>query len=185
MAGTLFDQMMKAGLVDKQKAKKVKKEKYQQGKNNKQKKGTETISESAKLAEIAKKEKADKAQKLNLQRKAEQEKKSLQAEIRQIIESNRLKDFAGNENYSFVDGAVVKSLNLKPAIRKSIIAGNIRIARYKGGFALLEADVADKIIQRDSTVLIALSTDKESSDKMSQEDKDYYAKFEIPDDLVW
>ena len=35
MAGSLFDQLKKAGLVDEKKAKKVKQEKYQQTKQNK------------------------------------------------------------------------------------------------------------------------------------------------------
>lgn len=48
---------------------------------------------------------------------------------------------------------------------------------------MLVADSAvEKIEQRDSTVLITSANKDES---MSDEDKAYYAKFEIPDDIMW
>ncbi len=183
MAGSLFDQMMKAGLVDKNKAKKVKKEKYQQTKQQKKKKGQTVVSEAAVLAEKTKQEKADKAQALNLQRKQAQETKALQAEVLQIIASNQLKGYTGSESFDFVDGTTVKTLKLKPTIKTALIAGRIHIAHFKGGYALLPDEAAEKIKQRDASVLVSLAEKEDTS--LSDEDKDYYAQFEIPDDLTW
>ncbi len=181
MAGSLFDQMIKAGLMNKQKAKKIKKDKYQQSKN---KKGSNELSDAAKHIELKKQVQAEQVKKLNLERKAQQEKKSLQAEVYQLIESNQIKDFSGKESYSFIDGATVKTLNIKASFRKKIISESLRIASFKGSYALIPAEVATKIIQRDESVLISLAVDS-ISESISDADKDYYAKFKVPDDLIW
>lgn len=115
MAGSMFDQLKKAGLVDKNKAKQIKKEKYQQNKNkhSKKQKAQGVVSESAELALKARQEQVDKNQKINLERKIEQERKELQAQCVQIIQSQQLKDIAGEEEFSFADGTAVKTLNLE------------------------------------------------------------------------
>ncbi len=182
MAGSMFDQLKKAGLVDKNKAKQLKKEKYQQAKSNKGKKNKQLISESAELAAKAKQKQAEKNLQLNQQRKAEQAIKEKQAQCVQIIQSNQIKDFTGEEEFSFADGTAVKTLNVKADIRKKLVAETIRIARFKGGFVLITAEAAERITQRDENFLISNSKE---DDGLSDADRDYYAQFEIPDDLVW
>ena len=185
MAGSLFDQLKNSGLVNDKKAKQIQREKQQQSKKNKAnktKKGQVVVSESAQLAAKAAQEKAEHDRQLNLQRQQEQAEKAKQAELLQIIESNQLKNYEGDMAYNFVDDSLVKTLNVNTKTHKQLSRDALRIARFKGGYALVSAEVAEKIKQRDESVLIGLTT---SDDSMSQEDKDYYAKFEIPDDLVW
>ncbi len=182
MAGSLFDQLQKAGLVDEKKAKKVKKQKYQQAKQKKGKKGEVVVSEATLLAEQAAKQKAEQDRKLNLERQQQQEKKAQQAAVGQMIESNCLKNYEGKLAYNFVDGSAVKTLNVAQKIHKQLIAETLRIARFKGGYVLLTEEAAQKIQQRDASVLIPLAG---QDDSLSEEDKDYYAQFEVPDDLVW
>jgi len=185
MAGSLFDQLKKSGLVNDKKAKQIQREKQQQNKQskaNKSKKGQKVVSESAQLAAKAAQEKAEHDRQLNLQRQQEQAEKAKKAELVQIIESNRLKDFNGEIAYNFADGSVVKTLHVNAKTHNQLRFDALRIARYKGGYALISVEAAEKIMQRDESILIGAVT---NDDAMSQEDKDYYAKFEIPDDLVW
>ena len=183
MAGSLFDQLKKAGLVDDKKAQKAKKEKYQQTKQNKGKKGQQPVqNEAAKLAVEAAKQKAERDLKLNQERKQQQDQKAALAELRQIIESNRMSNFEGDVAYNFADETTVKTLNVNKKTQRALITGTIRLARFEGGYALIPSDAAEKVEQRDASVLIPLAG---VDDSISQEDQDYYAQFEVPDDLVW
>ena len=182
MAGSMFDQLKKAGLVDKNKAKQIKRDKYHQVKGNKSKKNAQVVSESADLAAKARQQQVEKNQQLNQQRKSEQETKEKQAQCVQIIQSNQIKDFSGEKEFSFADGTAVKTLNVNEDVRKKLVAETIRIARLKGGFVLITAEAAERITQRDGNFLISNSKE---DDGLSDEDRDYYAQFEIPDDLVW
>jgi len=183
MAGSLFDQLKKSGLVNEQQAKKAKREKYQQTKKNKGKKGGQSSNnEAAELAAKAAKEKAEKDRQLNLERKQQQEKKALQAEVLQIIKTNQLNGVKGDIAYNFADEGQVKTLYVDKKTQKALIADRLRIARFNGGYALIPVEAAEKVEQRDKEVLIALA---QEDDSISKEDQEYYAKFEIPDDLVW
>ncbi len=182
MAGSLFDQLKKTGLIDEQKAKQAKKEKYQHSKKNKVKKGHKEKTLATKMAEEAVQKKIDRDRQLNLERQEVQNKKAQRAELVQLIESNLLSGYEGEEVYSFADDKLVKSLNVNVVTRKKLVTGRIRIARFKGGYVLVPEITVDKIEQRDSNTLISLVV---ADNTMSQEDKDYYTKFEIPDDLVW
>ncbi|WP_373020261.1 DUF2058 domain-containing protein [Thiomicrorhabdus sp.] len=182
MAGNLFDQLKKAGLINEQKAKQVKKEKYQQTKQKKGKKGGSAESDAAKLAAEAAQQKAERDRQLNLERQQAQEKKAEQAALRQLIESNRINGYEGDVTYNFADDGKVKSLQVNKQTRQKLVAGDVRIARFNGGYVLLSLEAAEKVEQRDTAVLIPFG---DKDDSMSEEDREYYAKFEIPDDLMW
>ncbi len=185
MAGSLFDQLKKSGLVDDKKAKQVQRQKQQQSKKNranKAKKGQALESDAAKLAAKAAAEKAERDRQLNQQRQQQQNLKAQQAELKQIIASNQLKGFEGDISYNFADNNKVKTLNVNAKTHKQLVAETLRIARFNGGYALIPAQAVEKITQRDASLLIPLST---ADDGLSDEERDYYAKFEIPDDLVW
>jgi len=182
MAGNLFDQLKKAGLIDEKKAQKAKKAKYQQTKQKKGKKGELELNEAAKLAAKVAQEKAERDRQLNLERKQAQEKKAAQAELCQLIESNRLSNYDGNVVYNFADDHKVKTFNVTQKIYKQLVAGTVRVARFESGYVLISDLVAEKVELRDKTVLIPIAGEDES---ISKEDQDYYAQFEVPDDLIW
>lgn len=182
MAGSLFDQLKKSGLVNEHKAKQIKKEKYQQSKKQKGQKAEPVENEAAKLAAEAARLKAEKDRQLNLERQQQQAEKAKQAELKQILQSNQLKGFEGELTFNFADGKQVKTLQVNAKTQKGLINGRIRIARLGEGYVLIPDSVVEKVEQRDASVLIAFSN---ADDSISEEDRDYYAKFEIPDDLVW
>jgi len=182
MAGSLFDQLKKAGLVDEKKAQKAKKEKYQQNKQKKGKKAKNEVSETARLAAEAAAKKAENDRQLNLERQQKQEKKEQQAALRQVILSNQMKGFEGEKAYNFADGSAVKTLNVNAKMHKLLVKEQVRLARFEGGYALIPEEAVKKIESRDKSVLIPLAG---KDDSLSKEDEDYYAQFEIPDDLDW
>ena len=185
MAGSLFDQLKKSGLVDDKKAKQIQRQKQQQSKKNKankSKKGQAVESDAAKLAAQVSAEKAERDRVLNLERQQAQLKKAQQAEVLQIIKTNQIKAFEGETAFNFADDNKVKTLNVNKKIHQQLVAGSVRVARLSSGYALIPEVAVAKILQRDAEVLIPLEV---VDDSISEEDRDYYAKFEIPDDLVW
>ncbi len=183
MAGSLFDQLKKAGLVDEKKAKKAKQEKYQQTKQQKGKKSKQVAQpDAAKLAaQQAQAEKAQRDRELNQQRQQEQAAKAEAAAVRQLIESNMLKEIDGEVVYHFTDGNKVKSLYVTEEIHQQLSNGRLRIARYNDSYALLPKQAAEKVTQRNADTIIPMP----ASDEKKADEDDYYAKFEVPDDLMW
>ena len=185
MAGSLFDQLKQAGLVDEKKAKKAKQQKYQQSKKKKGKKGQaagdDATAVAAQQAQQAQQQKVARDRQLNLERQQQQAQKAEQAAVRQMIDSNRLRDVAGDDRFNFVDANKVKTVYINKPVHQQLVDGQVRVARLDGGYALLPKAVAEKIHQRDATVLIPLAIDE----TLSKEDQDHYSQFEVPDDLDW
>ncbi len=183
MAGSLFDQLKQAGLVDEKKAKKAKQQKYQQSKKKKGKKGQAVAGDATAVAvQQAQQQKAERDRQLNLERQQQQAQKAEQAAVRQMIDSNRLHDTAGDERFNFVDANKVKTVYVNKPVHQQLVDEQVRIARFDGGYALLPKTAAEKIHQRDTTVLIPLAGTDET---LSKEDQDHYSQFEVPDDLDW
>ncbi|OYV29138.1 MAG: hypothetical protein B7Z82_01110 [Halothiobacillus sp. 20-54-6] len=183
MAESLFEQLKQAGLVDEQKAKRAKKDKgrdqYQQ---TKQHKGKAALSDAAELVARAAQHKVERDRQLNLAHQQQQAKKAAQAELRQIIESNRLSRYDGHAIYHFVDDNKVKTLHVSQEIHQRLVAARVRIARFEAGYVLIPHTAAEKIEQRDAGILIPI-TGVDAS--VSAEAQDYYTRFEVPDDLTW
>lgn len=180
MAGSLFDQLKKAGLVDEKKGKQLKKQQHQQLKQGK--KHSDAASEAARLAAEAAREKQARDRELNQARQAQLAAKAEQAALRQMIEANALADWEGDVEHHFVDGGKIKKLLVTRPIHAQLAAGTLRIARHAGGYTLITAATAEKIAQRDEGVLIPLA---DAGESISSEDQAHYARFEVPDDLMW
>jgi len=181
MGNSLFDQLKKTGLVDAKKAKKVKQEKHQ-GKKQKRKKG-QAISpgEATLLAQQAQAEKLTQDRRLNQERKEKAEHKAIVAQIKQLIESNRVTERDGERIYNFTDNNKIKHLYLNDVIHKQLCSGYLALAKLDEKYELVPTVVAEKIKQRDpnSIILCAQETEQEA------DENDPYADYKIPDDLMW
>lgn len=176
---SLLDQLQKAGLVDEKKAKKVSKEKRKTAKV--QRKSNETaVDETKQQAQKAREEKAERDRQLNAARKAEAEKKAIAAQIKQLIEMNRQPKERGDIAYNFTDGDKIKKMNVSATVHRRISNGLLAIARLNDTYELVPAPVAERIIQRDASYIVALNAKQETP-----EDDDPYADYQIPDDLMW
>lgn len=181
---TLQEQLLKAGVVDEKKAKQLKKEKR---KAAKQSKGQPQVDETKVAAAKALAEKAERDRELNRQRQAEAEKKAIQAQITQLISTNKLDRKGGELSYQFVDGKKIKKLYINNKLQDQLTKGQIAIVKLSVGsegdrYELVPANVAAKIKQRDESRVLVLH-DKAASSAV--EDDDPYADYPIPDDLMW
>jgi uncharacterized protein YaiL (DUF2058 family) len=205
MAGSLQDQFLAAGLVKKQKAKNIQTAKKKAAKQSRANK-TELVGEAAELANKAQEAQRKKSQDLNQKRKLESEKKSVQAQIRQIITLNTIvkapKDLHEDElaKYNFTHNSKIKTLLVSSENHDLITRGVVAIVSLDASdnnkeieYYLIPATAAQKINQRDSRIVVLLNDflTKDGSNKVSdkgsnntQED-DPYAGFEVPDDLMW
>ncbi len=179
---SLQDQLLKAGLVDKKKAKQMDKEKRKTVKvQRKSKEGV--VDENKVAAAQAIQERAERDRLLNKEREAKAEQKAIRAQIKQLIEMNAQKKAAGTEedvSYNFTDGKKVKSIYVSPLIQEQLANGRLAIAKLGDRYEVVPAVVADKIKQRDESYILsqqAVSTDIDEDDP--------YADFQIPDDLMW
>ena len=176
---SLQDQLLKAGIVDAKKAKKLVKEKRKETKS--QPKGHARVDEAREQARRSQEEKAERDRALNRQLQAANEKKAIQAQIVQLIKMNRIERAGGDTPYQFVDGKKIKKIHVSARLLDELSRGRIAIARLEGGYELLPAAAAKKIIERDESAIVLLN----SSDSEAPGDDDPYAAYEIPDDLMW
>ena len=179
MAKSLQEQLLKAGLIDKNKAQKIKTEKRKKARQ--QPKGQVVESESQQLAKAAMAEKAEKDRQLNLQKKQEAEQKAILAQIKQLIQVNAQDKSKGDIPYQISDDKKVKKLNLTGQQKQQVINGLLVIVKLEQTYELVPKIVADKISQRDPSFIIVQN---EKVDDQLDED-DPYADYEIPDDLMW
>lgn len=176
---SLQDQLLKAGLADQKKAKAIRNEKHKQRKQ--QPKGAVQVNETETLARQAREEKTEHDRQLNLKRQQEAEQKAIQAQIRQLVNTNRLDRSHGETSYQFVHGKKIKKLYVDDIMADQLSRGRLAIVFVGDQYEIVAEGVARKIIERDEQAVVALH-DREEDD---QGDDDPYAGYEIPDDLMW
>ncbi|WP_339674035.1 DUF2058 domain-containing protein [uncultured Zhongshania sp.] len=178
---SLQEQLLKAGMVDKKKAKQLNQEKRKQVK---QAKGTGQVlvDEGKEAARRALADKAERDRELNRQRQAEADKKAIQAQIIQLITLNKIDRKNGEIAYQFTDGKKIKKLYVDALLQTQLIKGVIALVKLKDGYELVPAIIADKIKQRDDSAVLVHNT-QSAGDIVAEDDP--YAAYQIPDDLMW
>jgi uncharacterized protein YaiL (DUF2058 family) len=177
---SLQDQLLKAGLVNKKKAKMAERTKQKVAKQIR--KGEDVVDEAKSGAESARLAKLAKDKQLNEKIKADAHNKALQAQIIQLIKSNEIDRKYGDVDYNFTDGTKVKRIQVDSLMQHQLSRGMLAIAKINTTYFVLPAIVADKIRERDerSIVYQADLTKLEPT-----EEDDPYADYQIPDDLMW
>ncbi|PTA96019.1 DUF2058 domain-containing protein [Kluyvera sp. Nf5] len=175
---TLQEQMLKAGLVTSKKMAKVQRT---------AKKSRVQAREAREAVEENKKAQIERDKQLSEQQKQAALSKEYKAQVKQLIEMNRIVIAKGNIDFNFTDTNLIKKVVVDKATQTQLINGRLAIARLvtnsngDSEYAIIPAVVADKIAQRDESYIVlnsALSEDVQDED-------DPYADFKIPDDLMW
>lgn len=175
---SLQEQLLKAGIADEKKAKKIKQE---QRKAKKANKGKPQVDEGKIAAQRALAEKAERDRQINRQRQAEAEKKAIFAQIIQLVDTNKIDRGKGDIAYQFTDGKKIKRIYVTNALQEQLVKGLIAVVKVRDSYELVPAVIAEKIKQRDGSVILVCN---EKSDEQIDED-DPYADYQIPDDLMW
>ncbi|NOH78232.1 DUF2058 domain-containing protein [Vibrio sp. RE86] len=169
---TLQEQMLKAGLVNEKKLKKAKKG---------SKKSRVQAREVKAAVEESKRQQQERDKALSEEQKEQRLSKEIKAQIKQLIEMNKIDQKDGDIKYNFTDGTLVKSLYVEQLIRDQLAKGILSIARTDETYVVIPSSVAKKIAMRDESVIIEQNAPAED---IPAED-DPYADFVVPDDLMW
>jgi len=186
---SLQEQLLKAGLVDKNKLKKAEKEKQKRANQSRRSDGKSATRKKVAAPSAAQKRQAERAERdrvLNEQRKVASEKKAIEAQVKQLVQDYRQERGKGDIPYSFVYRKKVKKIYIGETEKNLLSSGRLAIATIvlnnEGRrFELVPMDVAKKISQRDPESIIELNI---QDDDAAVED-DPYADYKIPDDLTW
>ena len=180
MANSLQDQLLRAGAASKQQAQKVSTERRKLNKQKKKKGSAAQLSESSKRSQQLQAEKAARDRELNRQRQEVANNKAINAQIQQLIELNRLPREDSETAYNFVDGTIVRKIFVGPEMLAQLSRGGLAIAKLGKSYEVVPLVIADKIKERDPTVIIKTQQTNDNDDA-----DDPYADFQIPDDLLW
>ena len=178
MGNSIQDQLLKAGLGNKKQA--VKARKAQNQKQKLKATGVKGEDEADVLAREAQQEKVERDRELNRQKQAEADAKAIAAQIQQLIEMNRIEE-RGETEFAFSVDAIIRTLQLTDTHRKQVVSGKLAIARLGGGYEVVPRQVAEKIAERDSSVIVL----KNDSSEIEEAGDDEYADYQVPDDLMW
>ncbi|MBC1184261.1 MULTISPECIES: DUF2058 domain-containing protein [Kluyvera] len=175
---TLQEQMLKAGLVSSKKVAKVQRT---------AKKSRVQAREAREAVEENKKAQLERDKLLSEQQKQAVLSKEYKAQVKQLIEMNRVMPGRGDISFNFTDGSIIKKITVDKLTQTQLINGRLAIARLatqsngESEYAIIPAVVAEKIAQRDASSIVLHSA---LSQEVQDED-DPYADFKIPDDLMW
>ena len=183
MRGSFQDQLLKLGLVEKQKAQDTKKEQYQSRKQQTGKEQSRKLDANAILAEAAQQKKRERAQQLNLEREEKLRKREDEARITQLIESHRLPQDAQGVPYRFADRGKIFRIFVSAATLAELSTGKAAIVRLGEKYEVIDRDAAEKIIESRPGIIVH-RVSAGAHEKSGAED-DPYKGYEIPDDLTW
>lgn len=176
---SLQEQFLKAGLVDKNKAKLAHQDKTKQQKVERRT-GTATVDEARVAALETQRKNAERARELNAKRDAATAQKAIAAQIAQMVQKNRQSKGAADIAYNFTHDNKIDRLYVSAEIQGHLMAGRLVIVRHGGATELVPRVIADKIAERDASLVVRVNKTSATIDA-----DDPYAAFQIPDDLMW
>lgn len=179
MGNSLRDQLLKAGLVDEQKLKQIEREKHKQARQRRS--GGAAANAGKRQADRVLAAKAARDRELNRQRAAQAERKAVEAQVRQLIETHRLPKNDGDIVYNFLDGTKVRRLYVTAATHQQLVHGKLAVTKLNGRYDIVPKEVADKIRQRDAAYVVK----RPQQEPQPPDENDPYADYQVPDDLMW
>lgn len=183
MRNPLQDQLLKAGLVKKDKAAQIVRE---QNKRRHAKTPVAAPADPDQIdADALRAERAERDRALAAERNAQTRANELKAQVRQIVESHRVKR-EGEIDYRFTDADAIRSVLVNEALRAQLAKGVLVIVRHGDGHELVPRAAAEKIRERDPGAIV-LDHGRSADGEVAEPDEDdaYYSRFKVPDDLIW
>ena len=176
---SLQEQLLNAGVVDAKKAKTLQKEKRKKAKQ--QPKGKAVLDDDKAQARQTLLDKAQRDRAQNKRLQAELDKKSIHAQVIQLVSLNTIDRSRGETAYHFTDDKKVKKLYIDNTLQSQLSNGQLGIAKLNEEYVLIPRKIAEKILQRESSIIILLN----DTEKTLIDTEDPYADYQIPDDLMW
>jgi len=182
MGNSLQDQLLKAGLVDQKKldqSRREKKKQAAQGQKPKQKKKASRSERPQLTPEQLEKQARDRE--LEQQRAEVRRQREVAAEVRQLVSSHRhpRSEREDDKPFHFENKGKVKRIYVSAETHRLISTGKLVIVNDNGVFELVPPPIAEKIRQRNPSLVIDLPEDQGPAED------DPYAQYQVPDDLIW
>ncbi|MFC4699484.1 DUF2058 domain-containing protein [Glaciecola siphonariae] len=186
MGGSLQDQLLKAGLADKKQVQKAKKERHKKVKA-KQSNKKAVIEDEAKIAaEQALAAKRAKDKELALAQKAVAQQKELAAQVANLIKVNAQPKNNGDVALNFTHNKLVKRMYVSERTHKDVTQARLAVVSYQANeYELVPLPVADKIQTRMPEAVIYIADTAAEARSKADDNDDWYADYDIPDDLMW
>ncbi|PKF60423.1 DUF2058 domain-containing protein [Psychromonas sp. psych-6C06] len=178
---SLQEQLMKSGLINKQKAKQAQTEKRRKAKQKK-KKGSIEISDEQRAIDAKKEQQKQQDLEKNRAVQAALDERAAHGKLIQMIAQHCEKNYQGEIDYHFTFENKVKRIAINDLTQQSLINGRLAICVLNEEFYLINKEATEKLAEIDASVLVALH---EKTDAKDFDDDDPYAEFAIPDDLIW
>lgn len=181
MRNPLQDQLLKAGLAKKSKLDQVVREQTKQ----RHAKGAPPADVDKVDAVQLQVERAERDRVLAAERNGQARVRETHAQVRQIIDTHKLPR-TGEIEYAFDDAGSIKRILVDASQRALLAKGALVIARHGDDYALLPRTAADKVLERESTMIVL---DHRNNDAAPRDDAGaddaFYDRFLVPDDLIW
>lgn len=172
-------QLLKAGLIDQKKAKKLNKQTQHQQRLGQD----DDATLKAELAQ-AQQQKIAKDQALNQEKQRILDEKALKANIEQMIQQHKIQDVDDEISYQFMDEQKIKKVYVSQQVYNALVNGSLLIARTQTqDYAYLPKALAERIEQKMSGFIINFNQQQDNT--QSTDEDDPYADYVIPDDLMW
>lgn len=179
MRTPLQEQLLKAGLVKKHKVAEAVREQNRQLHSK-----APAADAAAKVdAQRLQAERAERDRALSAQRNAQARANELRAQVRQIVDSHKVKR-EGEIPYGFSDGGKIRNVLVNETLRAQLARGVLVIARHDQGYELLPRAAAGMVVERDAAAIV-LDHGRAAAGSEQGADDEYYKRFAVPDDLIW
>lgn len=166
MKGSLQEQLLKSGLINKERLNKPKKKpakKKHQPNANKYHRQHTTPPDSVTPAELKKQ-------------------KELRADVKKLLRSHKINDNTGEIAYNYTINNQIKRFFVTEAQQKSLIEGEVAIVNWNGISYLIPKEAAEEAKQLFPKINVCLVEKQETKETNAN---DPYADFVIPDDIKW
>ncbi len=166
MSDSLREQMLRAGFKEttKPKPKQNKKNASQPKRNKANNRAGPSSLERANIAE----------------REAIAEKKRIKAEIKAIIEADKIEKTSGETAHSYIVGKRIKQMFVTDEIQAKLVSGELVITRLNGSTYLVPAETGERVRGLNPDWVIIKPGEENAGDE-----DDEYADYRVPDDLKW
>jgi uncharacterized protein YaiL (DUF2058 family) len=181
---SLQDQLLKAGLTTKQKARQANSDKRKTGKQKRSGVKVDTsLQEQVKQElELVKKDKLARDIALNNERKKTLAAKEQQLRILQILQHHQVTNVKGEAEYNYTFNSKIKKLFVDAVTHKALVNGRLALCGINDTTYIVTTETAEKVASLDKAVILVQNT--KVADEVIAED-DPYAEFQIPDDMMW
>ena len=176
MSNPFQDKFLKAGLATRKQVGKAKIEQRKKEKAQRRSKGK--VSED-KTVERALKRQKEQVRQSNAERDQAAREKEKAAQVKQLVETNRVKVGKGEIAFNFAEANKIKKIYLPKEVISQLRSGRLGIVKVDGKYEVVPAETAGKVGERCREALIVLN------DPQEMDPNDPYAEFPIPDDYEW